>query len=185
MHPFPNVLLLRDRYSMPTAALVGGPGTITAEATGHLLTSFGNDAFGYVVRPMTAGKYYWEFQVSTLNVLPGIAGSLSNVSYGGYTGTNAGVYAAGGEYPWRQSSWGGGFSSWAAGAIAANDVLGFSYDTTGPFKIYRNNTLGAEITFTSPPATAYAHSGFQGGSGRFRLGPGGCIYAPPAGFDYL
>ena len=185
MHPFPSALLLGDRYRMPTAASAGSPGTITAEQTGHLLTGFGDNGFGYVTRPMTAGKYYWEFQVSALNVLPGIAGSLSGDSFGGFSYTNAGVYCAGGASPWSQSSWGGGYSTWAAGNVEANDVLGFSYDTTGPFKIYRNNTLGAEITFTSPPTTAYAHSGFQSGSGRFRLGPGGCIYAPPAGFEYL
>ena len=187
MHPHPSAMLVADRYSMPTAVRVGGTGTIAPEASGYLLTGFANDTFAYLAKAMVSGRFYWEFEVLTFNALPGLADDVASaVSFGGYAGTNGGVYLTPSlASTWRESAWGGSFSPGSFGPLSAGDVIGFASDTGGPLKIFRNSGLATEVTFATPPSPAYAHAGFQGGSGRFRLGPGGCIYAPPAGFEYL
>lgn len=187
MRPYPRAMMLGGGWKLPGAAKVGGDGTLTKGATSWTAAGMGDNTFAYITRPMSVGRFYWEFEVLAANALPGIADDVASVvAFGGYTTTNAGIYSVNGAF-WRESGWGGSFSEGAAGVIANGDILGFAYDAgAGTLEVFLDGLSVNEITFTSPPATVYAHAGFQAtGSGRFRLGPAGCVHPRPSGYGYL
>jgi len=66
-------------------------------------------------------------------------------------------------------------------------VLGFALDVDGKtLRIYQNNSLAATLTWSSGPSVLWPLFAFQfGPAAGVNLGPGGCVYDPPAGYAYL
>ena len=190
MYPFPAAMMLGNQHTFPQWAVVGDPVSISLTKAGRTLTvaGAGDEAFVYLDRPMTAPNvYYWEFEILSDWVLPGVTDNPETAAnFGGYPNTNAGLYSANGAL-WRESGWGGAWSAGSLGALAAGTNIGFGYfGPQGRLVVRIDGVEVSEITFSSPPAQLYAHAGFQStGSGRFRLGPGGCVYPKIPGTNHL
>lgn len=186
MYPRPS-MQIGAGWKMPPAAQVGGGGTLIRSGSFWTAAGMGDNTFAYIVRPVTAGRYYWEFEKLADHIFPGIADSTGSAgAFGGYTASNAGIYSANGSL-WREAAWGGSFSVGSVGSLANGDIVGLAYDAdAGHLEVFVDGVSVSEITFSSPPATVWAHAGFQAtGSGRFRLGPAGCAYPRPTGYRYL
>lgn len=184
-------LLQSASYVRPPIRTTGtGPGTIVETAAGYDLSGFADTCFAWLDAPKVSGKWYWEAVFSATHLLFGIADDVATaVSYGGYiTGVNAGVYTNSPnlwtDAGWTGASWGAG---WGGGAMTNGDVLGFALDVDGKtLRIYKNNSLAATLTWSSGPSVLWPMFAFQfGPAAGVNLGPGGCVYAPPAGYAYL
>ncbi len=184
--------LLLGGYPKPDLRTIGaGPGTITPTSYGYSVSGFADTCFAYLNAPKTAGKWYWEVTVLASYLLAGIADDVTTaVSFGGYSGANAGIYTSG-PTPWVDTGWTGCSTGagWTGAAMAVNDVLGFALDLdsgTKTLKVYQNNTLALTISWTSGPTTLWPMIGFQSGpAAQIRLGAAGCNYSPPAGYSHL
>ncbi len=191
-------MLLRNRMLMggyvkpPVLTRGTGPGTITPNSSGYALSGFADTCFAYLAAPKPAGKWYWEVTLAGNYAMPGIADDVAtSVSYGGYSGSNAGLYATSSMGMWVDSGWTGGSTGggWTLAAAGSGDVLGFALDLDGAtktLKIYLNGVLGGTISWTSGPSNLWPMFAFQfGPSCQVNLGPSGCVYPRPGGFNHL
>ncbi len=184
--------LLLGGYPKPDLRTIGaGPGTITPTSYGYSVSGFADTCFAYLNAPNTAGKWYWEVVYLGNWLLVGITDDPTTaVIYGGYSSTNAGLYTSGGGQ-WVDSGWTGHAVSgaWGGGAFSVDDVIGFALDldsATKSLKFYQNGGYGAQVQWTSGPASLWPMIGFQGGpAAQIRLGADGCNYSPPAGYSHL
>lgn len=191
-------MLLRNRMLMggyvkpPMLTRGTGPGTITANDHGYALSGFADTCFAYLDAPKATGKWYWEVERGGNHALPGIADDVSTgVSYGGYPSANAGLYTTSSMVMWVDGAWTGGSvnGGWTLAAAGSGDVLGFALDldsATKTLSIYLNGVLGGVISWTSGPTFLWPMIAFQfGPSAQVNLGPSGCVYPRPAGYNHL
>lgn len=167
----------------------GQSSTVTATAAGYDLSgTFGAGTENrYLNNPKSSGKWYFEVVASTTDPLgTGIADDVATtVSNGGYATTaNAGGFSN--ALTWVDAGWAGTSNSGTWPTSTTGDVIGLAYDldsATRTLKTYKNNVLANTISWTSsltlyPMICPY-------GAMDVLLGPAGCTYAPPAGYDYI
>ena len=169
----------------PTCTVLFGAGTVggtySRTAAGYrvpFVDGSVSNAFAYLstaIKPNT-GKWYWEARpITTGNyVLWGLAQNLTPGGYGGYLSVNHGFYNLGSL--WSQATVG---TTWSLATAAANDVLGFIYDSgAGTFEISLNGLVGGQITGMASvdmyPLMAFQNGGITAGD--FIFGSA-CAYA--------
>jgi len=190
-HGFVGLLQSASYVRPPLRTTGAGPGSVTDTAAGYALSGFADTCFAWLDAPKVSGKWYWEAVLGAQYLLAGITDDPTTaVSYGGYLSDNAGLYtSAGGQ--WVDDGWTGGATTgaWGGGAFSVGDVIGFALDldsATKSLKFYRNGGYGAQVQWTSGPASLWPMFGFQSSpSIQINLGHAGCVYAPPAGYVYL
>lgn len=177
----------RNKSAGPTCTVLFGSGTVggtySQTASGFripFIDASVSNAFAYLstaIKPNT-GTWYWEARpITTGNyVLWGLAQNLTPGSYGGYLpSVNHGFYNLG--HLWSQATVG---TPWSLGAAAANDVLGFMYDSDAhTFDVSLNGVVGGQIT-SMASVDMYPLMAFQNGgitAGDFIFGSA-CAYAP-------
>ena len=158
-------------------------GTYSRTAAGYrvpFINGSVSNAFAYLstaIKPNT-GKWYWEARPITNGkwALWGLAQNLTPGDYGGYpSSVNHGFYNLG--HLWSQATVG---TPWSLATAAANDVLGFIYDSgAGTFYISLNGLVGGQITGMASvdmyPLMAFQNGGITAGD--FIFGSA-CAYAP-------
>ena len=189
-HGFIGLLQSADYMRPPLRTTGVGPGSIVETAAGYGLSGFADTAFAWLDAPKSVGKWYWEVVKQGANGLFGIADDVATaVTYGGYSSVNAGIYTTTPNL-WIDGGWtGASAGSWAGGTVANGDVLGFALDLdsgTKTLAISQNGVVQATQSWTGGPTTLWALFAFQfGPAAGVNLGPGGCVYEPPAGYAYL
>ena len=190
-HGFVGALQAASYVRPPIRTTGTGAGSITETAAGYDLTGFADTAFAWLDAPKADGKWYWEATKGGTQILFGIADDVTTTAtYGGYSSANAGVYSSSPQL-WVDSGWTGGSTNggWAGGAIANGDVLGFALNldsATKALAIYQNGVQEGLISWTAGPSLIWPLFAFQfTAPTSIKLGPGGCAYAPPAGYAYL
>jgi hypothetical protein len=176
----------RKKSAGPTCTVRFGSGTVAGTfsqtAAGFripFIDASVSNAFAYLstaIKPNT-GKWYWEARpITTGNyVLWGLAQNLAPATYGGYSSINHGFYNLGSL--WSQATVG---TPWSLGAAAANDVLGFMYDSDAhTLDVSLNGVVGGQIT-SMASVDMYPLMAFQNGgitAGDFIFGSA-CAFAP-------
>ena len=190
-HGFIGALQAASYVRPPIRTTGTGPGTIVETAAGYDLSGFADTAFAWLDAPKADGKWYWEGVKGGNHPLFGVADDIATgVSGGGYSSANAGVYTSGGAQ-WVDGSWTGGATTgvWGGGAFSVGNVIGFALDldsATKSLKFYRNGGYGAQVQWTSGPASLWPMFGFQSSPPvQINLGPAACAYEPPDGYAYL
>ena len=189
-HGFVGLLQSASYVRPPLRTTGAGPGSIVETAAGYHLSGFADTAYAWLDAPKTQGKWYWEAVLGAQYLLAGITDDPTTaVSYGGYPSDNAGLYTSGGGQ-WVDGGWtGGSTGAWGGGAFSVGDVIGFALDldsATKSLKFYRNGGYGAQVQWTSGPASLWPMFGFQSSpSIQINLGPSGCVYDPPDGYGFL
>lgn len=177
----------------PRLRRTGSVGDITELPAGWLLSGFDAMTFAYIDRGVTNGKWYWEVTQGAY-VLIGVADDPTTVvEFGGFPNTNAGVYLIGegtGADGWFDGGWPGGNDSGFAGSVAVGATIGMALDMDGKsLKIYANNSLYGEITWTSGPTRLFPMFAFQVvgvvDTIEVRVTRQSFVYAPPTGFYAL
>lgn len=150
-----------------------------------IVTSANSTPVFYIDRGMSSGKWYWEHKFNANYILPGVTNNLAERAYGGYNGSDVtSIYSSG----WPVNNFGT-----SAGTLSTQpnfgDIIGFCLDADAKTIQYRvNNTLAGSATFPGGKnGPFYAYFAYQSSptNQEIRMGSTGCIYAPPAGYQYL
>ncbi|MDP2214776.1 SPRY domain-containing protein [Phenylobacterium sp.] len=164
----------------PAVAVDGPTGYSAIETNGSGLISHRLD------RPMSAGKFYWELLYAS-GVLPGVTNEpFTHHDYAGWTtGKNSLVYSAG----WSSRNWASTEENLSP-EPDPGDRIGFMFDADTKTMSFRTNAAAASVShdLSARAGPFFAVFGWQVGPGsgnEIRLGEAGCLYPPPAGYDYL
>lgn len=181
----------RGRQKSPMKTTGGAPGTVTPNARGYALAGFNVGNFAYLDAPKTAGKWYWEYEYTTLtgaqNHFTGITDNPAQPeSIGGYNTKNAGIEAITSAL-WRDILWTASATPGFGTPSAPGDVLGFALNMDAATKrldVYRNGVLDGFITWTAGAPTLQPIFGFINSPGG-QVVLGFTTYTPPVGYQYL
>ena len=170
----------------------GAPAAATAWAGGYTEVQMAtNSVCLRLDRAMSSGKYYWEATGSSVNLITGLTNEPTTAyTYGGVNNAkNSAVYRGASAGHWASRNWGMNEEN-LRGAGAPDDCpqIGLLFDADTRILQYRVADAAPTVSHDLSARTGpfYALFARQGAVvTEIRLGPAGCTYALPEGYEYL
>jgi len=177
-----------DLIDMATEA----PATAIAGAGGYTEVQMAADSVNLRLdRAMSAGKHYWEATGSSIYLVAGLTNEpTAAYAYGGLLNSkNSAVFRGSSAGLWGSRNWGTDEEN-LRGAGAPDDCpqIGLLFDADTRILQYRVADAAPTVSHDLSARTGpfYALFARQGAVvTEIRLGPAGCTYALPEGYEYL
>lgn len=172
-------------YVKPALVRISSGAAVGVDETTGWLLAAENAASYRLDRPITAGKWYFEIEFLAAYVLGGVTNQpTTHYDYGGWNSSvNSLFYSS----SWSTKNWGANEETLYP-SPTANDEIGIGIDAENDVVNYRVNDNGfsASHFIGGQAGPYYALIAAQSSpSIRIRLGPTGCVWPLPAGYDYL